>query len=314
MHRPARNPNFSKSTKIWISALALTLGGACAAENPAEAHEALTKVTKQLPNIPLEMIKGTKVATAVEEEDDGPHLGFDTFVYPGEEPLRTWKAAGKYEWVGYYLPAPCHKDQSWMGKRDTIEKMGWGVAVIYVGQQTWGKMPKATAKVAGAERCSATLVNGARGAVDGDDAVATAAAEGFPNGTVIFLDIERMDRVPKAMRDYYIAWTVRVLEDGRFRPGYYAHNDNAALIHGDIDSLHIARGITTAPPFWVAGGRDFSLEKAPVDVGHAFAVVWQGILDVVEEQSKVSLPIDVNVASVPSPSSHEYTRKTVTVD
>jgi hypothetical protein len=70
-----------------------------------------------------------------------PHLGFDTFAYPGDDAMRAWLTADKYRWVGYYLPAPCHNDDSWEGKRDTLSEMGWGMAVIYVGQQTWGRTP-----------------------------------------------------------------------------------------------------------------------------------------------------------------------------
>ena len=54
--------------------------------------------------------------------------------------MRAWKRDGTYEWVGYYLPAPCHKDDSWSGRRQHLIDNGWGLAVIYVGQQTWGKM------------------------------------------------------------------------------------------------------------------------------------------------------------------------------
>src|SRR5213075_627653 len=38
----------------------------------------------------------------------GRHLGFDTYEYPGDETMRAWKTDAPYEWVGYYLPAPCH--------------------------------------------------------------------------------------------------------------------------------------------------------------------------------------------------------------
>src|SRR2546423_14332691 len=56
--------------------------------------------------------------------------------------MRAWLTADKpYRWVGYYLSAPCHSDSSWEGKRQTLSEMGWGMAVIYVGQQTWGKTP-----------------------------------------------------------------------------------------------------------------------------------------------------------------------------
>ena len=55
--------------------------------------------------------------------------------------------------------------------------------------------------------------------------------EGFPHGTVIFLDIEHMDKMPASMQAYYKAWTKTVLADGRYQPGYYAHTDNASRIH-----------------------------------------------------------------------------------
>jgi hypothetical protein len=150
--------------------------------------------------------------------------------------------------------------------------------------------------------CSTQLVSAARGTADANDAIAKTAAEGFAKGTVIFLDIERMESVPKAMRDYYEAWTKRVVEDGRFRPAYYAHSFNADLIYRDVKQVLAAAGISNDPPFWIAGERGFSIDKAPTEVGHAFAQVWQGVLDVVETHNGVRLPIDVNVAQLPSPS------------
>ena len=58
--------------------------------------------------------------------------------------MKAWKETpgSPYKWVGYYLPAPCHNDESWVGKRDTLQQLGWGVAIVYVGQQTWGKTPR----------------------------------------------------------------------------------------------------------------------------------------------------------------------------
>jgi hypothetical protein len=271
---------------------------------------------------------------------EGPHLGFDTFSYPGDEAMRAWLTADKpYRWVGYYLPAPCHNDDSWEGKRETLTKMGWGMAVIYVGQQTWGRTPGqkiavtryitkrvkqvktrngkrvvryvnkrvpvrvlVTPRASRGASCSTQFVSAARGTADANDAIAKTAAEGFARGTVIFLDIERMEAVPKAMRDYYRAWTERVVEDGRFRPAYYAHSFNANLIYRDVKQVLAGAGISADPPFWIASERGFSIDKAPAEVGHAFAQVWQGILDVVETHNGVKLPIDVNVAQLPSPS------------
>jgi len=61
------------------------------------------------------------VASATENiagdfSDAGPHLGFDTFAYPGDDAMQAWLTADKpYSWVGYYLSAPCHTDDSWEG-------------------------------------------------------------------------------------------------------------------------------------------------------------------------------------------------------
>lgn len=285
-------------------------------------------------------VTGASANIAAHLADEGPHLGFDTYAYPGDEEMRAWQTASKpYKWVGYYLSAPCHRDDTFMGKRETLSSMGWGMAVIYVGQQTWGRTPgakvtvtryvtkrvrqvrkrngkrvvsyvrkrvpvkvKVTPRAARGSSCSTQLVNAARGTADANDAIAKTAAEGFARGTVIFLDIERMDAIPRAMRDYYKAWTARVIEDGRFRPAYYAHSFNANSIYGDVKKVLAGAGISDDPPFWIASARGFAEDKHPTEVGHSFAKVWQGVLDIVETHNGVRLPIDINVAHLPSPS------------
>jgi hypothetical protein len=276
------------------------------------------------------------IAEAIQptREVTGRHPGFDTNIYPGDRAMQAWRDAGVYDWVGYYLPAPCHKAGTWAGKRETLDAMGWGMAVIYVGQQTWGfEVPRASARAAAptnrrpptraarqmtrlespmpraqpGQTCVPGLLSAAQGRLEADDAIARTRAEGFPTGTVIFLDLERMERVPKVMRDYYSAWTRRVLDEGSFRPGYYAHTHNAELIYADIKAIFESRGLTRDPPFWIAGNsRAFDVSKKPHEVGHSFAGVWQGLLDVWRTHNGVRLPVDVNVAAVPSPSSPEY--------
>ena len=251
--------------------------------------------------------RATTVRPLATRPATGRHLGFDTSVFPGMRALRAWKDAGApYEWVGFYLPSPCHRDASWSGRRTTLDALGLGTAVVYVGQQTWGRTPRPGSPAArsAARRghlCNAHFVHGAQGAAEGVDAVTRTAAEGFPRGTTIFLDLERMERMPELMRAYYRAWTRRVLDDGRFVPGVYVHAHNAAVVHADlVDEFRAAR--RDAPPVWVASGRGFSPDKRPADVGHAFAGVWQGVIDRVVEHGGVRIPIDVNVAAVPSPS------------
>lgn len=286
----------------------------------------------------------------------GRHLGFDTYQYPGDNVMRAWHASGSpYEWVGYYLPAtPCHKGTTWSGKRQRLLDMGWGLAVIYVGQQTWDGTPSdyvttyrkkvsyvtvkrrvkkryklksgkwATRYVTkpvrqkrvrsvpvrtkfdpskyGIDECNRNLPSTARGVMEGKDAIKTTIQEGFPDGTVIFLDLEYMPHVPQRYRDYYVAWTKEVLADGRFTPGYYVHKSNATLIHGDVSAAFAEAGRRDAPSFWIAGGKDFHHERRPEEIGLKFATAWQGKLDIEELWSGYKLPIDVNVAATPSPS------------
>lgn len=240
-----------------------------------------------------------RIAANVERAVESQYLGFDTNIYPGDRTMNIWAKDGTYHWVGYYLPAPCHKDESWSGKRDTLQKMGWGLAVVYVGQQVW---KKSTTPKKGAT-CSNAFVNGPRGVADGHDAVKRIMAEGFPNGTVIFLDIERMDRVTPGMKAYYTQWTETVLKDGRYRVGYYTHVDNAAEIYKDVKTVLAAANDTTEPPFWIAGKtKIFTPDKAPTDVGHTFAAVWQGLLDVTRTHAGIKLPVDINVSGSRSPS------------
>jgi hypothetical protein len=244
-----------------------------------------------------------------DEQLDGKHMGFDTHTYPGDRTMRAWKSApgSPYRWVGYYLPSPCHKDRSWTGKRQTLVDMGWGMAVVYVGQQTWGRTPRPSAKRTAqlqkqGSTCNADFITAARGDADALDAIAATQAEGFPPRSVVFLDIERMEKVPSAMRDYYRAWARRLLRDGRYLPGVYVHAFNAQLVHDDIKAEFVAAGVTEEPRIWVATGHGYEEGKAPQDVGFAFAGIWQGMIDVARRVADIKLPIDVNVSSWTSPS------------
>src|SRR5205085_11360142 len=127
-------------------------------------------------------------------------------------------------------------------------------------------------------------------------------SEGFQSGTIIFLDLERMEKVPPAMREYYRAWVARMLATAKYQPGIYTHEHNAALIFTDVVEAFRAAGDTSTPRFWIAGGKGFDEGRAPQDVGFAFAGVWQGVLDVARSVANLKLPVDVSVASWKSPS------------
>ena len=308
-----------KGTRRLRQALAAALAGVSAvAIAPYMAQTSLEDMPTAIAGAPQSVAEavadaGTRAVATTAANVTGKHLGFDTYAYPGDRAMAKWKKSSPYEWVGYYLPAPCHSGTTWVGKRERLEEMGWGMAVIYVGQQTWDNHPQPTAaQVAKARKngtldCHKSLLSGPRGDHEARDAVARTAREGFTEGTVIFLDVEYMNRTPDSMKRYVRAWMDRVLADGRYRPGVYVHTRNAEVIYDEVKAVYAQHGIDEEPPFWIAGGGKFAANKKPTDVGHAFASVWQGILDVDRTHGGVKLFIDVNVAAVPSPSSHEYT-------
>jgi hypothetical protein len=334
-----------------LAALPLIVAAAVfgALEKPAVVTDAVSGIVQAVPDVPATLVAASREV----RPERTSYPGFDTYRYPGDAAMRAWREASPYTWVGYYLPAPCHKGTSWSGKRETLARMGWGLAVIYVGQQTWDRVPSAyetryrtsvrtvhvTKRVKQTVRrngkrvsryvkrrvpvkkmvrtpyrvavkptarpvdeCGTNLVSGGRGRMEALDAIARTEKEGFPRGTVVFLDIERMERMPQAMRSYYREWVSTLLEDGRYKPGVYAHTHNAERIYADVKAEYEKAGRTDEPPFWIASGRNFSKDKAPHEVGHRFASAWQGKLDIHETRNGIRLPIDVNVASVWSPS------------
>lgn len=262
------------------------------------------------------------------------HPGFDTSIYPGDAAMSAWlKPGSPYEWVGYYLQAPCHRDPSWMGKRVTLTSMGWGLAVLFVGQQTFDGVPDieipfvfdrsalprsdspppARAGImvpstlaelqSGTVTCSRTLLTTEQGITDAINAVTKTASEGFPTGAVIYLDIEHMDSIPASMDAYYRAWVQQVLGDGRFRPGIYVHKANAAAIYEGVRRAYADMNAPGTAVFWITSSSGFSLDKSPQQVGFTFASVWQGILEVTQTWNGASINIDVDIATMSSPSS-----------
>ena len=243
------------------------------------------------------------------------HPGFDTSLYPGDAAMTAWLAPhSPYEWVGYYLQAPCHRDPSWMGKRAQLTSMGWGLAVLYVGQQTFDgvalmavesqqSLLATTAKIQGETvTCSRTLLTTEQGTTDAIDAVTRTAAEGFATGTVIYLDIEHMDVIPSSMHAYYRAWVQQVLADGRFRPGIYVHKANAQAIYDGVRQAYLDMNATGGASFWLAGSGAFSIDASPKQVGFDFANVWQGVFEVTQSWNGFPINIDVDVADRSSPS------------
>jgi hypothetical protein len=253
-----------------------------------------------LPMLAL-LLYGCGVPIAIPTVGERPsYPGFDTWRYPGDDVMTIWRQSSPYRWMGYYLPAPCHRGTSFVGKRQFLTQTGWGIAVLYVGQQQFeGQTP---AEITETTICSSRLLTAERGTIDGQDAIARTQSEGFPPGSVIFLDVERVDRLSPELIAYYQSWLRTVATDGRYRVGTYAHVANAAALYTVAQPVLQQAGITTGIPFWIAGGQGFSLDAQPERVGYRFAEIWQGVLDVNRTWGGRTVHIDENVARYPSPS------------
>jgi hypothetical protein len=227
--------------------------------------------------------------------------GFDIGVYPGDAALQAWKyPSSPYRWIGYYLAAPCHRDSTFVGKRATITSIGWGTAAIYVGQQDWANIAAQANRIELAT-CSASLLSTEQGTTEAADAVAKMRADGFPDGSIVFLDVETVTNITQPLLDYYRAWIAGVLAEGHYKPGVYASKRNAPTLYDlAINDLH---GQRYTPPFWIASSGAFSTTSKPSDVGVSFAQLWQGLFNVNETYGGVRLNIDVDVATKSSPSS-----------
>ncbi|MFW5952088.1 MAG: glycoside hydrolase domain-containing protein, partial [Gemmatimonadota bacterium] len=244
--------------------------------------------------------------------------GFDTRTYPGDDVMAAWLDASPYRWVGYYLPAPCYTGASWEGKRATLERMGWGTAVLFIGEQDWpdaetadsaGLRPptdslarerdrerhRAPADAGEGARCTSANLTGERGREDGRAAARAARAEGFEPGTVVYLDVEPVESVSDSLARYVEGWTAALVDAG-FEPGLYAHARNAETLRALM-----VEAAGAEPRLWVASPRGFNLRRGPAESGYR-ANIWQGVLDIDESWGGTTLRIDANVADRADPS------------
>ncbi|HEX2167600.1 MAG TPA: glycoside hydrolase domain-containing protein [Longimicrobiales bacterium] len=230
--------------------------------------------------------------------------GFDTRDYPGAAAMRAWFGESPYRWVGYYLPAPCYTGTTWSGRRDELRSIGWGFAVLYVGEQDWRAMGRASADTAAVEepRCSSDHLTAEQGRAHAAEAAASAADDGFPAGTVIFLDVERVEQVSPELSAYVRAWVARMLDERRYTPGLYAHDINVEALYSILADEFVRHQRTDRPPLWVARPAGFDLNSAPAESGYAAALIWQGRLNTVEQWGGTRLNIDANVSSSADPS------------
>jgi len=193
------------------------------------------------------------------------YLGFDRNDYPGGENLKVLRQTFAY--AGYWLNnPPGEKSNSWLGKRQTIQSAGFGFLVLYNGR-LYKELKRNAAAI---------------GQSDGQPAIVAAKREGFPPGTIIFLDIEEGGRMLAEQKAYIYAWVDAVTQAG-FRAGVYcsgipATEERSTIITAeDIRENAQGRDLTywatndACPP---SPGCGFSAQR-PSQSGLDFVEVWQ---------------------------------------
>jgi Domain of unknown function (DUF1906) len=246
------------------------------------------------------------------------YFGFDMNTYPGDDALPLLKQT--FSFASYWLSAPPgEKINSWTGKRKTLQQQGFGFIVLFNARASreMKSMQIARAKADQDAQRSATL----------------AKQEGFPTGTVIFLDVEEGGRLSEAYQSYVQTWFETVAATG-FRPGVYCSGipiDEGNGVHTttvqDIQAHASAKKIV----FWVfndvcppSPGCTFpKISPSPSASGADFAAVWQYAQTPMRKERTAQCRatyapdgncyapgdqqhkwfLDANVASTPDPSS-----------
>jgi hypothetical protein len=137
-------------------------------------------------------------------------VGFDSNDYPGDDALPALHQ--HFAFAGYWLTNPpgAHNN-TWLGKRDTLLRNGFGFLVLANG--------KTDAEISRAKRTGTTPA--ALGAKDAATAISAARREGFSSHTILFLDQEEGGRLNANQSAYLLAWTEAVAHSG-YLAGVYA--------------------------------------------------------------------------------------------
>jgi hypothetical protein len=197
-------------------------------------------------------------------------LGFDRNQYPGDAALALLRKS--FSFASYWLsPPPGEKSNSWIGKRSTMQAQGFGFLLLYQGR-TSGQLPyKKDSIEAGLE--------------DAQSAAAAAHREGFPEGSVIFLDVEEGGRFFDSYHAYLRSWAESLTKE-KFRPGIYCsgivvdEGEGSTIISADDIRAHIGAANVV---YWVyndacppsPGCSVPQSPPAPSASGVNYASVWQ---------------------------------------
>lgn len=243
-------------------------------------------------------------------------IGFDLNQYPGDAALPLLRKS--FSFAGYWLSAPPgEKNSSWIGKRALLQSQGFGFLLLYQGK-TSGQLPFKKDSIAA-------------GLADAQAAAVAARREGFPEGSVIFLDVEEGGRFFEGYHAYLRSWAESLVKE-HFRPGIYCsgivvdEGEGSTIISADDIERHI--GVPDVI-FWVfndacppSPGCSVPQDPpAPAASGVSYAQVWQYVRSPRDKKitrhcagyasdgncyapgdTKHQWFLDVNVATTPNPS------------
>ena len=208
------------------------------------------------------------------------HAGFDRNDYPGDAALAGLRQ--HFDFTGYWLTNPPGETQNtWVGKRDVLRQAGFGFVVV-----ANGRLDKDIQRSVKQGKPAAAL-----GRDDAAAAVAAARREGFPAGTIVFLDQEEGGAMLPEQADYLLGWT-EALAASAYRPGVYASGqpvpngsgpDGRPATITSIQDIRarVAAGKLHPIAFWVAQdacppSNGCLVHPPPADAsGTPDAAVWQ---------------------------------------
>jgi hypothetical protein len=203
--------------------------------------------------------------------EDSPHtyLGFDVNEYPGDAALPALRQT--FAFAGYWLNVPPGaKGNNWSGKRAEFVENRFGLLVLFNGRLD---------RELKSETNAASL-----GVSDARSAIAAAQREGFPIGTIIFLDQEEGGRLLPEQMTYVLSW-VDIVSANSFRAGVYCsgmptrEGKTTITTANDIREHEAGRAISyfiyndKCPPS--PGCAIAKNPPPPASSGISFAAIWQ---------------------------------------
>jgi hypothetical protein len=208
------------------------------------------------------------------------YVGFDRNEYPGDEALPLLRKS--YSFASYWLsPPPGEKSNSWIGKRGVMQSQGFGFLLLYQGR-TSSQLPYKKDSIEA-------------GLADARAAAAAARRDGFPEGSVIFLDVEQGGRFFGGYLAYLQSWAESLTKE-KYHPGIYCsgivvdEGEGSTIISSDDIRAHI--GVPEVV-YWVyndacppsPGCGVPRMPPSPAASGVAYASVWQYVRSPREKQT-----------------------------